>query len=305
MGGGGLEDCAVTIDEASFEKRRFSMPAIHGRYESLATEYDRHLTVVVFGFLLAALAPGSSYPESPKKPNICETVYPSDMKVEWDCRMLRPGESLERLFGDHWVEVARFNRIDRRHALPGVSLKVPKQIEDLASFVPLPLFYPAAEQDEQFILINLSEQFLGAYEYGALRFAVPIASGNGGNETPTGEFRLTAAHRSHQSCLYTVEGTDRPYPMNYALRFHVSRGGVSYWIHGRDLPGYPASHGCIGLYDEPMQQEQYGRPKEPELSDAKRLFIWALGGEPDDDHVMPLPHGPRVHIIGRATGHQP
>jgi hypothetical protein len=225
--------------------------------------------------------------------------------MEWACRTLRRGESLERLFGDRWVDVARFNRIDRRHARHGVAIKVPKRIEDLASLNPLPLFYAAAEQEEKFVLIDLSEQFLGAYEYGALRFAVPIASGNGQDETPRGEFRLTATHRAHQSCLYTIEGTDRPYPMNYALRFYVNRAGVSYWIHGRDLPGYPASHGCIGLYDEPMQKEQYGVPKEPELNDAKRLFVWVLGGEPADDRVIPLPNGPRVHIIGQAPRPQP
>jgi hypothetical protein len=167
------------------------------------------------------------------------------------------------------------------------------------------MFYPVAEQEAQFILIDLSEQFLGAYEYGALRFALPIASGDGDDQTPTGMFRLTAARRAHQSSLYTIERTDRPYPMNHALRFHVNRAGVSYWIHGRDMPGYPASHGCIGLYDEPMQKEQYGIPKEPELNDAKRLFEWVLGSEVDEDHVIPLPQGPRVHVIGRAPGHQP
>ena len=77
--------------------------------------------------------------------------------------------------------------------------------------------------------------------------------------------------------------------MNDALRFHVNREGLSYWIHGRDMPGYPASHGCIGLYDELMQKEQYGVPKDPELFDAERLFVWVLGSEPDDDHVTPLP----------------
>ncbi len=253
-------------------------------------------------FLLAlAIVPASAKADSSKKHrDPCEISYPSDARVQWDCRTLRSGESLEKLFGERWVDVARFNRIDRRHARPGTSIKVPRQIEDLTSFAPLPLFYPPAEYDEQFILMDLSEQFLGAYEYGALRFAMPIASGNGHDETPTGEFRLTAAHRAHQSCLYTVEGTDRPYPMNYALRFHVNQKGVSYWIHGRDLPGYPASHGCIGLYDEPMQKEQYGLPKDPELNDAKKLFEWVLGGETDDDRVIPLPRGPRVHIIGQS-----
>ena len=66
------------------------------------------------------------------------------------------------------------------------------------------------------------------------------------------------------------------------------------------MPGYPASYGCIGLYDESMQKEEYGIPKEPELNDAKRLFLWALGNEPDDNRVIPLPCGPRVQVIGQA-----
>jgi hypothetical protein len=253
----------------------------------------------------ALFAFGSNAPPSPKRRGLCAIAYPSDATIAWECRTLRAGESLEKLFGERWVDVARFNRIDRRHARPGVSLKVPRRIEDLAAFQPLPSYYPEAEQDERFVLIDLSEQFLGAYEYGALRFAGPIASGAGPNEPPTGWFRVTAAHRAHRSSLYTVEGTDRPYPMNYGLRFHVNREGVSYWIHGRDLPGYPASHGCIGLYDEPMQKEQYGVPNDPELNDAKRLFEWVVGGEPAGDTVIWLPRGPRVHIIGQAPGHRP
>jgi L,D-transpeptidase catalytic domain len=257
--------------------------------------------LIAISLMAVAFLSVSAKADSPKKHRgLCEIHYPSDAMVEWDCRVIPPGTSLEAIFGEQWVDVARFNRIDRRHARPGLSIKVPRRLEELKSFAPLPLSYQAAEQDEKFILIDLTEQFLGAYEFGALRFATPIASGDELNETPTGEFRLTAAHRQHQSCLYMIEGTDRPYPMNYALRFHVNRAGESYWIHGRDLPGYPASHGCIGLYDESMQKEQYGISKEPELDDAKRLFEWVLGGEPTDHRVIPLPRGPRIHIIGQA-----
>jgi hypothetical protein len=258
-------------------------------------------SLITVTMMLVMVCHSSAQADPPKKHRSpCEIHYPSDVTVEWDCRVIPPGKSLETIFGEYWVDVARFNRIDRRHARHGLSIKVPRRLEDVASFNPLPLFYHAAEQDEQFILIDLAEQFLGAYEYGALRFKTPIASGNGLNETPTGEFRLTAARLQHQSSLYTIEGTDRPYPMNYALRFHINREGVSYWIHGRDLPGYPASHGCIGLYDESMQKEQYGAPIDPELFDAQRLFLWVLGREPDDERVIPLPRGPRVHIIGGA-----
>jgi hypothetical protein len=259
---------------------------------------------VVITLMLVMMFPVVSQADSSKKHRgPCEIHYPSDAMVEWTCRVIPPGKSLEAIFGEDWADVARFNRIDRRHLRPGLSIKVPRRVEDLASFTPLPLFYQAAEEDEQFILIDLAEQFLGAYEFGALRFKSPIASGNGLNETPTGAFRLTAARLQHQSSLYTIEGTDRPYPMNYALRFHINRGGMSYWIHGRDMPGYPASHGCIGLYDESMQKEQYGVPKDPELNDAKKLFEWVLGGELDDDRMIPLPRGSRVHIIGQAPGH--
>lgn len=261
---------------------------------------------ILFAWLLVTLFPCAAHSEPSKKhPSPCALAYPSDATIAWDCRTLRPGESLEKLFGERWVEVARFNRIDRRHARAGVAIKVPRRIEGLELFAPLPLFYQAAEQDEQFILIDLSEQFLGAYEYGALRFAMPIASGNGHDETPTGEFRLSAAHRVHQSSLYKIEKTDRAYPMNYALRFYVNRAGMSYWIHGRDLPGYPASHGCIGLYDESMQKEQYGILKDPELNDAKRFFEWVLGGTPEDGRVTPLPNGPRLQIIGEAPKSEP
>ena len=261
------------------------------------------MSVSLFAVLLIALFPSVAFSEPSKKhPSPCQIAYTSDAAFEWDCRRLRSSESLESQFGERWIDIARFNRIDRRHARSGASIKVPKRLEELESFAPLPLFYPIAEQDRQFVLINLSEQFLGAYEYGALRFAMPIASGSRHETTPTGEFHLSAAHRVHSSSLYTVEKTDRAYPMNHALRFYVNRAGVSYWIHGRDLPGYPASHGCIGLYDEPMQKEQYGIPKDPELNDAKKLFEWVLGGEPEDDRVIPIPNGPRVQIIGEAPG---
>jgi hypothetical protein len=255
--------------------------------------------------MVAALVPAVSEADFPKKHrDPCEIHYPSDAMLEWDCHVIHPGESLETMVGEYWPDVARFNRIDRRHAHAGVSIKIPRRLEDLAEFSPLPVVYPPGEFKEKFILIDLTEQFLGAYEFGGLRFAIPIASGNELNETPPGKFSLTAAHRQHQSSLYTIEGTDLPYPMNYALRFHVNREGMSYWIHGRDMPGYPVSHGCIGLYDESMQKEQYGMPKEPELNDAERLFKWVLGREPGEERVIRLPHGPRIHIIGQAPADQ-
>ncbi len=257
-------------------------------------------------FLVGTAAVASSLSDIPAtRPSPCVVRHPSDSTIEWTCRRLRRNKSLEDSFGDRWVDIARFNRIDRRHAFPGVSIKVPTQLDEVRGFTPMPLEYPAAETEAKFIVIDQAEQFLGAYEYGALRLALPMTSGERGHETPTGEFRVTAAHRLHRSSLYTIEGTDTPYPMTYALRFHIDKDGVGFWIHGRDMPGSPVSHGCIGLYDEAMQKEFYGVPKVPVLEDAQKLYEWVLGDRPDDGRLLALHDGPRVLIVGSPAGEAP
>ena len=48
---------------------------------------------------------------------------------------------MERLFGDHWSDVARFNRIDRRHVLAAFGLKREVDQDDRV------LFHDADQQD--------------------------------------------------------------------------------------------------------------------------------------------------------------
>jgi L,D-transpeptidase-like protein len=226
----------------------------------------------------------------------CEVRYPSDARVAWDCRVLGRGETVERLFGNRWADVLRFNRIDRLHVLPGVSLKVPRRLADVRGFTPMPAVYPEAAGESKFVLVDLTEQFLGAYEYGRLAFSSPLSGGSKEHPTPTGDFKITAAHGAHWSSLYTFEGTDIPYPMTWALRFHIDREGASFWIHGRDVPGYPASHGCIGLYDESMQRYNYGVPVRPVLDDARRLYEWIVGTSAAATRVLTIT-GPRLRIV--------
>ncbi len=230
----------------------------------------------------------------------CNVRYPSDANVTWFCRVLARGERVERLFGDRWRDVLRFNRIDRRHAVPGGSLKVPRRLRDVRAFTPMPATYPDASRVAKFVLVDLTEQFLGAYEQGRLVFSSPLSTGDVDHLTPIGDFTIAAAHRYHSSSLYTMEATDIPYPMTWALRFHISREGVSFWLHGRDIPGYPASHGCIGLYDEWMQRSYYGSPARPVLDDARRLYEWVVGASSDDPQMQSIA-GPRLRIVRAAS----
>lgn len=230
--------------------------------------------------------------------NLCTVSHPSDAGLEWECRKVQAKETPESLFGERWADVLRFNRADRRHVYPGVSLKVPADTEAVAGFSPLPPVLPEAMDEAKFILIDQTEQFLGAYEYGHLAFSLPVALGVPKHRTPNGTFRIDAFDRWHASNMYKIEKTDIPYPMYYGLRFYTTPGGVTYWLHGRDVPGYAVSHGCIGLYDEAMQRRFYDYPKDPVLDDVRRLYEWVLGDVPDDGRFNLLRGGPRLVIRG-------
>jgi len=233
-------------------------------------------------------------------------VYPSLTGIEWKAHFVMPQESLERLFGKDWIYVARFNRIDRRHVYPGMTIKVPKNMTDIRNYSPLPSRYEPAAGYPKYILVNITEQWLAAYEYGILKFSTPAATGIAGHLTPLGLFKIDARDKFHSSSLYKTSKGDAQYPMDYAVRFHIDSAHVSYWIHARDLPGRPASHGCIGVYDEEMQHRVYGMPERPLVNDAARLFNWVDDtGEANNETMAPIADGPIVEIRGNLPTYLP
>lgn len=245
--------------------------------------------------------PGAN-PLDPAKEDLTRVEYPSQKDMKWHGRFIRPHETLESMFGKDWQLIARFNRIDRRHVYPGMTIKVPDNIEDIRAYTPMPLLYEPAKKHEKYILISMTEQWLGAYEYGKLKFSTPAATGRKGFETPTGVFRITARHKNHTSSLYRTEDDAAQYPMDNAMRFHVAADGVGYWIHARDIPGKPASHGCIGLFDEAMQKRMFETPEKPVLMDSQKVYAWAVGEneyEGDSGNLEELDDGPLVEIIGQ------
>ena len=228
-------------------------------------------------------------------------IYPSQAGIKWETHFIMPQENLERLFGEDWIYVARFNRIDRRHVYPGMTIKKPENMEDIRNYCPLPLRYEPAAKHSKYVLVDIREQWLGAYEYGELKFSTPAATGIDGHLTPLGIFRIDARHQKHSSSLYKTKKGDARYPMDYAVRFHIDKERVSYWIHARDMPGKPASHGCIGIYDEQMQKRVYGIPAQPFINDAARLYHWVADEEEnmaDDGNTAFIANGPTVEIRG-------
>lgn len=228
--------------------------------------------------------------------------FPSQKAIKWRPRFIRPQDTLESLYGKDWVLVARFNRVDRRHIYPGMTIKEPERIDDIRDYMPLPKEYEPARRYSKYILLDLSEQWIGAYERGKLKFSMPAATGKAGTDTPTGIFRIDARHMTHTSSLYKINGEEGDqYPMDYALRFHIDEKNIGYYIHARDLPGRPASHGCVGLYDEEMQERTFGMPEKPVLMDSRKMYEWAAPDSEygdDDGSFQDIDGGPTLEIRG-------
>ena len=88
-----------------------------------------------------------------------------------------------------------------------------------------------------FLVIDLTRQRVLLYRGGLLFAASTISSGSKGRETPTGEFTILQKEVVHRSRTYDDA------PMPYMQR--LTSKGVA--MHAGNLPGYPASHGCIRL----------------------------------------------------------
>ena len=87
------------------------------------------------------------------------------------------------------------------------------------------------------MVISLDEQLAYVYRNG-LRIGVStVSTGKQGKETPTGVFTILQKKKEHRSNLYN----DAPMPFMQRLTWD----GIA--LHAGNLPGYPASHGCVRL----------------------------------------------------------
>jgi hypothetical protein len=87
------------------------------------------------------------------------------------------------------------------------------------------------------MVISLDEQLAYVYRNG-LRIGVStVSSGKKGKETPTGVFTILQKNKDHRSNLYNDAS------MPYMQR--LTWDGIA--LHAGNLPGYPASHGCVRL----------------------------------------------------------
>src|SRR4029077_5911907 len=90
------------------------------------------------------------------------------------------------------------------------------------------------------IIISIAEQRVSLYDNGALIARSSVSTGTNGHPTPLGVFSVISKERWHRSNIYSAA------PMPYMQR--ITWSGIA--LHAGDLPGYPASHGCIRLKND-------------------------------------------------------
>lgn len=87
------------------------------------------------------------------------------------------------------------------------------------------------------VVVSIPDQRVAVYRDGALIGASTCSTGKPGHTTPAGVFVILQKDKNHHSSTYNNA------PMPYMER--LTWQGVA--LHAGNLPGYPASHGCIRL----------------------------------------------------------
>ena len=100
------------------------------------------------------------------------------------------------------------------------------------------------------VLVSVPEQTMHVYRNGILIGRTTVSTGSKGHSTPGGVFSILEKKQEHYSKKYD----NAPMPNMQRLTWT----GIA--MHSGNLPGYPASHGCIRL---PMKfaEKLYGLTK--------------------------------------------
>jgi lipoprotein-anchoring transpeptidase ErfK/SrfK len=149
-----------------------------------------------------------------------------------------------------FATMLKMNRIDKRHIHTGDSLVIPDASADLMSIAPFPIQLEIARKIPKLVLVSRRVQAFGAYESGRLVRWGPTSTGKKSTPTPAGLYHANWKAKTRRSSV------NQSWILPWCFNLDDT-AGISF--HQFDLPGYPASHGCVRLLEE----------------DAKWVYDWA------------------------------
>lgn len=174
-----------------------------------------------------------------------------------------------------WYEIFD-NHLKKSFYVPSFNMRLIPD-EELA------LLSPDIPEADKRIHVDLTTQFVTAFEGSTMVFSSRCSSGAGGTRTPTGDFltyhKGPSVHMTNQgdavNNIYDLPGV--PW-----CTFFTGFGNAFHGTYWHNDYGRPRSHGCINLPSE----------------DAKWVYRWSRPNLPPDEDYLHLPgEGTRIQIV--------
>lgn len=161
----------------------------------------------------------------------------------------------------------KLNRSDRKHLFALDRIVEPDYwTGDERDYAPLPASLPWARELDQVIVVHKPLQAFAAYVHGELVRWGPVSTGAERSPTPSGLFALNWRSKGHRSSV------NRNWYLPWYFNFNTKTGHA---FHQYELPGLPASHGCVRMLKRDAQW-LYGWGREWNL-DARGWTVTEAG----------------------------
>lgn len=185
-----------------------------------------------------------------------------------------PGAELTALVGPANVAtVLALNRLDEKHMSKGMTVVVPASFDDTEAFESFPLVITELKEVPKIMLVSQNIQAFALYEYGERLRSGPVSTGKKSTPSPSNLYFTNWKGKLVTSSI------DDEWIMPWYFNLD-NKEGIS--LHQYDLPGYPASHACVRMYEW----------------DAKFIYDWADQWKISDDGETVLANGTPVLMFG-------
>jgi hypothetical protein len=149
---------------------------------------------------------------------------------------------LKKKYGDQGLfQIVSLNRVDLRHASRLDSLAIPDSVGNFLHCSPFPRKISRLDSIPKIVMVSRRQQAFAAFEHGRLVKWGPVSTGRKEKPTPAGlfsaNFKMPVKHSTF----------DDSWVMPFYFNIDTKEGIA---LHQFDLPGYPASHGCVRLLKE-------------------------------------------------------
>jgi hypothetical protein len=198
--------------------------------------FIRIVSLLLLGALLVSSLRASETKAGPPLPTPKLEIVPAPVDVE----QLRCAYTDSQL-----ALLEKLNRCDWRKLAGMKEMVVPEHWDyDESVYSPLNDAPEWARELEKLLVVHQPSQAFGAYENGCLVRWGPLSTGAKRSPTPEGFFNLNWKSRGRHSTV------NRDWFLRWYYNFQ-NRSGRSF--HEYELPGQPASHGCVRMLGRDAQ----------------------------------------------------